>query len=123
MMTLPVPSWRTTRAIADFLRPVPKIVCAAKPPGSLDFTYILRSAVSNSSEAAATEAETTREGNLATCETEMSFGRSKERLFGLEEIWEENERDDNEDVREATETAIVEALWCPSLFSVRGGVD
>ena len=86
MITFPVPSWRTTLAMADFLRPVPKIVCAANPPGSLDFTYIFRSAVSSSSAEAATVAETTSDGNRDACETETSLDRLKERLFGLEEI-------------------------------------
>lgn len=59
----------------------------------------------------------------------MNFDRGKERLFGLEEIWEENEREESEDVREAMETAIVKALFYPSLSlcisweSVQSGMD
>lgn len=104
--------------MADFLRPVPQIVCAAKPPGSLDLTYFFRLTVSGSSPAGArTVAEMASERNLGTCESETSFGRLTERLFGLEEIWEEKERDESEDEREDTETAIVEELYLRVLCS------
>lgn len=106
MITFPLPSWRTTRAMAVFRRPVPIIVWAAKPPGSLDFTYFVRSSVSKFS-SVETDADTTREETLAKCETEMDFERGRERLFGLCDTLEENEREATEDAREAIETAIL----------------
>ena len=78
MMNLPVPSWRTTRAMALLRRPVPMMVCAANPPGSLDLTNFLRSSVSGSASAVA---ETTREGVLGKRERERLV--AKERVLGL----------------------------------------
>ncbi|KAK9165627.1 hypothetical protein Scep_000818 [Stephania cephalantha] len=43
--------------MAHFLRPVPMIVWAANPPGSLDFTYFSRLAVSGSTGEATAAAE------------------------------------------------------------------
>jgi len=86
------------------------IVWAAKPPGSLDFTYFLRFVVSSSAWGAA-EARATREGAVAvTRESEKGFGRGKERLFGLWEIWEENEREERDEVSEDKEIDIFVVL-------------
>jgi hypothetical protein len=86
------------------------IVWAAKPPGSLDFTYFLRFVVSSSAGGAA-EASATREGAVAvTRESENGFGLGKERLFGLWEIWEENEREERDEVREDKEIDIFVVL-------------
>lgn len=84
------------------------IVCAAKPPGSLDLTYFFKSAVSNSSgeATAAAEATTASEEALVRWEMERELERTKESEEGLCEIWEENERDESEDVREDMEIAI-----------------
>lgn len=92
--------------MADFRRPVPIIVWAAKPPGSLDFTYFFRSEVSKFS-SDATDADTTSGDIRAMWETEMDFDLGKARLFGWWEMREENEREEREDVREAIETAII----------------
>lgn len=109
MITFPVPSCRTTRAMAHFLRPVPIIVCAANPPGSRDLTYFLRFVVSSSA-GEATVADITSLGVLRIGATEMDFGcLNKRKVFGCWEIWEENEREENEDVREDIERAIV--IW------------
>ena len=99
MISLPVPSWRTTRAMAHFLRPVPMIVWAANPPGSLDFTYFFRSAVSTSW-GEATVASTVRGRGGVLVESESELGRAKERPLGLWEIWDENEREEREEVSE-----------------------
>lgn len=56
--------------MAHFLRPVPIIVCAAKPPGRRDLTYFLRSAVSTSA-GEATVADTTSLGVLKSGTREM----------------------------------------------------
>lgn len=49
---------------------------------------------------------TTSTGVLVTCETERDFDRVKNRPFGFREIWEENEREEREDVRDEIESAI-----------------
>lgn len=60
MMILPVPSTRTTRAMAHFLLPVPHNRAAANPPGNTLFTYASRSRLSLSSTAAAAVAQIRR---------------------------------------------------------------
>lgn len=90
-MTFPVPSWRTTRAMAHFLRPVPMSFWAANPPGSLDFTYFSMLIVSRSGGAAAVaDAEATMEGGGALktrASWEDFLGASvRVRVLGLEEI-------------------------------------
>lgn len=108
MITFPEPSWRTTLAMAHFLRPVPIMVCAANPPGSLDFTNFFKSAVSTSGSATAEEAATMRGGNLEALDfKERGLDGAKETdWIGLWEIWEENEREDKDEVREEIEVAI-----------------
>ena len=71
--------------MAHFRRPVPIIVCAAKPPGSLDLTYFFKPAVFNSSgePTAAAEATTASEWVLVRWEMEREFERTKERVEGL----------------------------------------
>lgn len=98
-----MPSRRTTRATADFRRPVPNSVCAAKPPGRLDLTKLLRSAVSTP---AAAEADTTSGEVEQAWEIRRDFERGKDRAFGLCDTWEEKEREDRENAREDIEVAI-----------------
>lgn len=113
MMNLPVPSWRTTRAIAHLRRPVPKIFCAAKPPGSRDLTYFSRSTVPISSAGAsanpAAAAETAR-GRVLGAERrkERGFpaGKGMERGWeDAEERWEEKERAEKWEQSEAVAIA------------------
>lgn len=107
MMILPVPSWRTTRAMADFRRPVPMIVWAANPPGSLDFTCFLIFSLSSSAgeaSAATATAVTAREGFLGTRERESVLVLANERVFGFWEMLEEKE---SVAVRVGRETAMV----------------
>lgn len=109
MMTFPVPSLRTTRAMADFRRPVPKSVWAANPPGSVVFTNFLRSSVSDSTAATALAA-TTRGECFLTCDKDIGLAKEREYELGFWEIWEEKERDENEEVREDIEIAIFAEL-------------
>jgi hypothetical protein len=52
-------------------------------------------------------ARTTRGGVLVTCESESELGLGKERVFGLLEIWEENEREEKEEDKEIIDIIIV----------------
>ncbi|EHA8590090.1 hypothetical protein COCNU_scaffold014964G000010 [Cocos nucifera] len=120
MMNFPVPSWSTTRAIAHFRRPVPMIFWAAKPPGSLDFTYFSklipsRSAVVGANTPPATAATAVEEEEATIAEGGFlrrgaALGlrqiRGRESVCGFEEIWEEKEREEKEEVREEREIAI-----------------
>ncbi|KAJ1419739.1 CDK5 regulatory subunit-associated protein 3 [Sesbania bispinosa] len=49
----------------------------AKPPGSLDFTYFLRSAVSGSAGEATAVADTVREGDFGDAREGEGFGSGK----------------------------------------------
>ena len=98
--------------MAHFRRPVPKIVWAAKPPGSLDLTYFLRSVVSSSA-GAASVADTTSFGVLSffgEMDIDLDLCNETKGMPGFWEIWEENEREEREDVRGdiAGDIAIVE---------------
>lgn len=111
MMIFPEPSCKTTLAIALFLRPVPMIFWAANPPGSLDFTNFSKSAVSKSASATAAEEATMRAGNLgAVSIKERGFDWETEwERRGFCEIWEEKEREDNDEVIAEIEIAIAMA--------------
>lgn len=97
--------------MAHLRRPVPMIFCAAKPPGSLDFTYFFSSIVSSSatSAGAATVAVTEREARRADWagNENNEFVQEKESVFGPWETWEEKERDEREEARFETDKAIV----------------
>ncbi|KAK2452455.1 30S ribosomal protein S9, chloroplastic [Trifolium repens] len=84
-------------------------VWAAKPPGSLDLTYFLRSAISGSARAmSAVVAVTVNEGNLGEREKVVVLGRKME--VGLREMLEEKESEEREDVRDDKETAMALAM-------------
>ncbi|RRT77046.1 hypothetical protein B296_00006772 [Ensete ventricosum] len=102
MTTFPVPSWRTTREMAHYLRPVQMILWAANPPGSRAFTYLSRLRPSRSSPdtaappptaaAAAKEEEATIAKGGFTRSDEAVRGhriRKKHKVLGLEETLEE----------------------------------
>lgn len=110
MITFPVPSWSTTRAMAHLRRPVPMIFWAANPPGSLDLTYFFNSIVSSSAVGAATVAVIEREARRADFAGNGNdeFARVKERVLGLWDTWEENESDEREEARFEIDAIVAE---------------
>ena len=90
------------------------MVWAAKPPGSLDLTSCLRSAVSKSTRDGTAAAEAAMTG-VEVLDKERDLAEVKERAeaWGFWEIWEEKERKATDEAREDKEVAMA---FCSSLF-------
>jgi hypothetical protein len=113
---MPVPSWRTTRAMAVLRRPVAVIRCAANPPGSRCLTYF-RSAMPDSwSSASSSSTATTSSAGSSAAEArsarrregaEVGWRRRRGADWGLELEVEGRERRESVAVREEMESAML----------------